>query len=754
MAKMKFDSQKLKQLFKERVELIALGVAGALALLLFATGILIALRTKSQVKDSQALSKDLENKFRTAVPPDDPKNEGKQLPDWVQVPIDRYANVAWYRWTTDTSPKRVNPKIRPPEMVTKVVNDGNESFIQHCQVLPVVGGVYQYEWNTREKTMMVHSGAQPGGGGAVSPAPPVMPTGTQGGMEPAKKLIGQRMVLVMATFPYREQVKDFLKALRLETLEELRAKGALPTFLGLDIERGEPGPDGKVAWKPVYTCATEKGKPVVDKKVEELLKLSPLDTTSVEQLGGFMVHGTAGPLPKLARGHWPVPTLPGINPQATEPTQDPKQPPKFPVGVNPKGGGPIVLPGGQPPGPGAAKEVSQLKPVTLDKLPQSIQDQLKGKIDFWSPFGLAPEGAGKSDWPGGLPGGFRVPPGFKGKFPYMMQPPPQPGGKAPGAKGDEGKTEDGKGKEDGGEDASKGATTVEEVPEKILIRFVDVGLKPGQTYQYKLKVWMKNPNFGKEKEVAYPALAKVKALYSPEVWTPLVTIPEDFQFYVMNQSPLATKLKTPKTIDYKPPIPEGKIPVQIHQFVEAVRDEGLGGEKEIADWVIAERLFIGRGEVIGRGGVEVEMPVWDDSREEFVLGHTVTTTGKAKSLKPKPQNSIAVDFGVENGPVLADFWGGKASDGNVEALILGADGNLSVRNCHEDSALPRTAEDRASNPFAAERQERYDTWRARVREAGAPPSTGGGINLPGTKGPFPPGKGPFPPGKGPFPGKG
>src|SRR5262249_5136011 len=162
--------------------------------------------------------------------------------------------------------------------------------------LPIVGGVYQYEYYPREGKMMVHSGAQPGGGGAVPPAPPVMPTGTQGGMEPAKKLIGQRMVLVMATFPYREQVKDFLKALRLESLEEFRAKGSLPTFRGLDIHRGEPGPDGKVAWKAVYTM--DKGKPFVDPKVKELLKLSPLDTTSVEQLGGFMVHGTAGPLPK------------------------------------------------------------------------------------------------------------------------------------------------------------------------------------------------------------------------------------------------------------------------------------------------------------------------------------------------------------------------------------------------------------------------------------------------------------------------
>jgi len=756
MAKLKFDSQKLKELLKGRVELVALGVAAGLALLLFATGILIALRTESHVKKSQELSKTLDSKFRSATPPEDRPADEKKLPEWAEVPVDRFPTVAWYHMPADTSPKRRNPKIRPPEMVTKVVNDGNESFIHHCLVFPVLGGVFKYEWNPRSDKVVVHTAA-PAGEGA-----PGMPMYQSGGfenaMEPQKTLVAQRMALVVATFPYREQVKDFLKALRLDSFDELRTKGLLPTFVGLDVERGEPGPDGKVKWTALVRTDA-KGKPVVDPGLKDLFKLSPLDTVTVQQYGKHMVHGADMPLPRLARGKYPKFELPGVTFEEVEaPAVDPKGMPKMPKMPGPGPG--LKLPGGGGEGqnPAPKEGGGRLKEVKVTELPKNIQDQLKGKVDVWSPFGLPQDGADvKSGYPGYMPGGFPMPAGFKGKMPGFMQPPPggkTPPEKAPGGS-DEGKGDDGKGEDGKTEDATKGATTLEEVPEKILIRFIDVNLKPGQTYQYKLRVRMKNPNFGKdkEKEVAYPALAKVKELESPWVWTPLVTIPDSFAFYMMNQSPLATKLKTPKTIDWKAAVPPDKIPVQIHQFVETVTDEGGGAAKEIADWVIAERLLIGRGEVIGRGGVEVEVPVWDFRSDEFVLGFTIVQTGKGKTARTKRHDSVPIDFGAESPLVLADFWGGKVTEGNVEALLLGPDGSLFVRNYHEDSARPRTPEERAFYPFAAERQDRYDTWRARLERARPQPNTGG-INMPGGKGPFPPGKGPFPPGKGPFPGKG
>jgi hypothetical protein len=725
MAKIKLDTQKLKQLMQQRVELVALGVTGFLALLLFVVGVLMALRTESQIKKSKDISAALSSKLAGATPDSKEDKNGKKLPEWAEVPIDRFPTVAWYHTATDTSPKKRNPKIRPVETVTKVVNEGSESFIYHCQVFPIVAGVFQYDWRPRQAKIEARQVSQVGFGGAQ-------------GFEPTKNLVPQRMALVVATFPYREQVKDYLKALRIDTVEELRSKGLLPTFLGLNVYRGEPGADGKVNWKPLYS--TETGRLEIDPGLKNLLQISPFDTVTVEQYGPFMVQGADMPLPKLGRGKYPKFTLPGgIEPRpVSEPTPAGPETGKFPK-LPPQG--PITMPKGGVPDPGEAKEGPPLKEVSLSELPKSLQDQLKGKFDLWNPVGVVSEDAKK-----GFPGyGFPGMPSMKdGKFKFPV--PQQPPGKKPDEKDGEKSDDDAK-----TEDASKGATTLEEIPEKILIRFLDVGLKPGQMYQYRVQVRMKNPNYKKEKEVAYTALARAKELTSPKVYTPLVNIPEDFAFYVMDQSPLATKVKSPRGAE-RNAIKEGMIPVQIHQFVGIVKDddEEQTTPFQVADWVIAERIFVGRGQVIGRR-VEVEVPVWDDRRDEFVLGWTNVRTGTGKGSKTKPHNSLVIKFGPDDGPVLADFWGGKASEGNVEALVWGPDGSLVVRNCHEDSARPKTSEERALNPFAAERQERYDTWRARVERARPAPS-GGGVIMPG-KGPIVPGKGPFP-GKGPVPGKG
>src|SRR5262249_39747858 len=128
------------------------------------------------------------------------------------------------------------------------------------------------------------------------------------------------------------------------------------------------------------------------------------------------------------------------------------------------------------------------------------------------------------------------------------------------------------------------------------------------------------------------------------------------------------------------------------------------------------------GEVLGYRGLEVEVVVWDEHRDAFVLGSR--SFRGSKGGKFKRRDALRIEFGLENRSVLVDFWGGKTSEGNVEALVWGPDGTLSVRNAHDDSARPRTPEERARRPRAAERLDRYDAWRARVQEARAQTPTG------------------------------
>src|SRR5262249_22471939 len=43
------------------------------------------------------------------------------------------------------------------------------------------------------------------------------------------------------------------------------------------------------------------------------------------------------------------------------------------------------------------------------------------------------------------------------------------------------------------------------IPDNVLVRFIDTAVEPGATYEYRIKIKMKNPNF-KQKNVAYQSL--------------------------------------------------------------------------------------------------------------------------------------------------------------------------------------------------------------------------------------------------------
>src|SRR5262249_26571239 len=155
-------------------------------------------------------------------------------------------------------------------------------------------------------------------------------------------------------------------------------------------------------------------------------------------------------------------------------------------------------------------------------------------------------------------------------------------------------------------------------------------------------------------------------------------------------------------------VPAGRVPFQVHQLVGEIRDGG-GLQRQIGDWVVAERLFIGRGEPVARLGCEIEVPVWSKDRDRFILGE-ITTTGKGKAARHVTKTRVAIDSGYESSPVLADFWGrkegGTFEDGNIEVLLLTAVGNLTIHNSLLDTE--------ADFPAGAERIHRHEAWRDRL----------------------------------------
>src|SRR5436309_1688251 len=56
-------------------------------------------------------------------------------------------------------------------------------------------------------------------------------------LEPVFVINQKRMVVVSATFPYFEQAELYRKALRVERIEDLFARGLAPALEGLNVQR-------------------------------------------------------------------------------------------------------------------------------------------------------------------------------------------------------------------------------------------------------------------------------------------------------------------------------------------------------------------------------------------------------------------------------------------------------------------------------------------------------------------------------------
>src|SRR5262249_51361721 len=150
--------------------------------------------------------------------------------------------------------------------------------------------------------------------------------------------------------------------------------------------------------------------------------------------------------------------------------------------------------------------------------------------------------------------------------------------------------------------------------------------------------WLANPYYGLPKEVDAANWATLKLL-SPAnthvprpvpaiTLTPPVTIPGEYFYYAVDQHPLTSDI-SPGGND-KQPLDHDKVPVQIHRWLGST-SVGDAGERQVGDWVIAERLLVRRGELIGRrlkpgpkdkdktdvNVVLVEVPEWDASAGGF-----------------------------------------------------------------------------------------------------------------------------------------
>lgn len=529
---------------------------------------------------------------------------------------------------------------------------------------------------------------------------------------PAERTIPFRMAVIQAAFPYKEQMDECRRALRYSSVEAMERE-ALVEFAGVNIQRRLVGAGGKTGeWEII---------PVVDLLRPVLVfGAEPEDHKLLEYGLVWPKDRLVVPRPMLARNQqYPPSRMAGIKDTMEvfdQIAKDQLPPPmerksKFDgdfdifeatpnegssrmgaagTGMGPGGmdGGPGMGMGMGGPGPGAG---GGMRGMEMQREMMRRMQQMRG-----AGGGVGGPGAGGGTGMG--PGG----PGYGGSGPGLGM-----GGMAMGS---------------GGQQGQMTSNQERTLPDKVLVRFIDPTVKPGNTYEYQIQVRMANPLFERPDKAISKNFTTAKEIASE--WRLLpnkVYVPIETEFYAFEDE------KRAKTLANNP----DRVWMQIHRWFDWIQLAANNKDAAIpvGDWSIAEQVPVNRGEYIGRIE-ELEVPTWFPKLEAFAFAHQPTPK-KGPKLRGK---GIHVNFATD--AILVDFQGGRQDfkfkrDGRdlvsikdespQEVLIMLADGRLILRNSRDDG------ED-------AERKERLETWKnwiKKVREDKDNAKQPGGPGAPG-----------------------
>jgi hypothetical protein len=687
MAKLKLDLKNINKTLSSRMEILGLVVAGVLVVVCLVWGISTLAGASSPeeliLKDAAKIQQ-----ARNSGPKRPPAAAGKERPlAWPAVPLND-PNFDLYQFFVSGS---AGSNLRT---IPRILSADAKPQIDYLHT-----GIHTVQFASAPEHLQ---GFLAPGADKDKPHPLVLAA-------------GKRLVVVSATFPYHEQVEEYRKALRLEKVPDVFTKGLAPAIEGLNVDRRKitfkDGQDVEGEWEHIYQFDPYSGEGKVDDRIEKLLRSALYDYRWVEKYYDAIYGSSATPLPLLIHdADYPPILLPLIanRPPPAVPKPNAKAP-----GLGKQQA--FYLPFGKertdllPP---PADKNHETKPYKFDEFTPDLQDQVSGKINWFSPYGNIPE-----DWTK-LPSRDIVPK-FNINNPNAPPPDKNDNYKAP-------------------KDLPTGPIA--------LLRFLDVDLEPG-TYQYRLQVRMANPNYDRPPELlAHSGVGRDKELVSGWVETPYVTIPyDDFLYYITNQDRgfvskvpnsrdsqrIDADLRGVATIDKSG---DRTVPFQVHHFIDSLKVPEKGGgstEHYVADWSVGERLLVARGEPIGRK-CQVEMVVWKQLRSSWEI-HDVHFGSNFNSQKqPVPRSSgLPVDFRADPPVVLLDFTGGRQiykpqkapgqtvtidEDSSTEALLLMPDMTMTLRNGREDVSDAPGAGFRAQ-----ERRQRYENWKKWIEDLITPP---------------------------------
>ena len=193
-----------------------------------------------------------------------------------------------------------------------------------------------------------------------------------------------------------------------------------------------------------------------------------------------------------------------------------------------------------------------------------------------------------------------------------------------------------------------------------LVRFIDVDIQPGETYEYRVQIRMGNPNYKRTKDVASPAYAEGAELLSEWSKVPIIlSLPEEQSCYLVDQRKEDEKsFKGLYSEDSK-----RQVPMQIHKWF--LNTGAATQNLSVGDWAVAERVSVFRGEFVGRQ-VIAKIPLWIYFFEGFGLLPPKFTKGV------KTGDGILVDFSPDRKDrpdfLLVDFEGPEYTHERVKSV--------------------------------------------------------------------------------------
>ncbi len=251
------------------------------------------------------------------------------------------------------------------------------------------------------------------------------------------------------------------------------------------------------------------------------------------------------------------------------------------------------------------------------------------------------------------------------------------------------------------------------IPPYCLLRVIDVTVEPGHVYQYRLRVRMANPNYGR-KDVA-PDLARIKEIESDwyEVSQKVVVSPE-LVYYAVDQKEVDGANKY-RGINRDGWTNKDRTALQIHRWLEKFSLHARRTvEVPVGDWVVAERVIAYRGEYVGFDQ-RIEFPYWRTTQERFVVAREERGKAPGVPVSFRPERPDGRDT------VLVDFAGGP-QDYSQELRGPGFAGTRKVRDSSAPVLLLLTPEgkllalDGARDARDRQRTERLTAVRQRLAE--------------------------------------